>query len=208
MKKILLLAFTATVMLGACKKENDEPKEEANVTINGQSYTTVKIGTQTWTAVNYNGTGGEDHSSGDVSYGKLYTWEEAKGIQLPSGWRLPSKEDYEELLKVAGGEKTEFGYWGNWDVSKKLISTKGWSVEQGTNTLGFNAVPAGLVMKDTEQKFENKGESAVFWSTTKVSATNENRFVFYVYVDNSYKETTIESDYRYYKASIRFVKDN
>ena len=28
MKKILLLAFTASVMLGACKKSNDEPKEE------------------------------------------------------------------------------------------------------------------------------------------------------------------------------------
>ncbi len=206
MKKILLLAFTATVMLGACKKSSDDAKEETNVTINGQSYATVKIGAQTWTAVNYNGTGGEDHSSGNDSYGKLYTWEEAKSIQLPSGWRLPNKTDYEKLIAEVGGQKNEFGYWGDEAVTKKLSSTNGWLLNQGDNTSGFNAFPGGLVMKITEPQFEKKGESAVFWSTTKFSATSEDRFV--LYIDNTYNETTIESDYRYYKASIRFVKDN
>ncbi|HTN21276.1 MAG TPA: hypothetical protein VL125_12415 [Pelobium sp.] len=37
MKKILLLAFTASVMLGACKKSDDTPKEEVCTTVSSYS---------------------------------------------------------------------------------------------------------------------------------------------------------------------------
>jgi len=87
--------FLFCLLFFTCSKNNDNTQISIScknsVSINGDSYKTVVIGTQTWTAVNYNVPGGENYNNGATNntYGKLYTEAEASAIVLPAGRRLP-----------------------------------------------------------------------------------------------------------------------
>lgn len=74
----------------------------------GKVYKTVKIGNQAWMAENlkYNSNSGSwcynNKGINCSRYGKLYDWQTAQNV-CPSGWRLPSKSDFEKLLTSVGG---------------------------------------------------------------------------------------------------------
>lgn len=77
-------------------------------TRDGKTYRTVKIGKQIWMAENlaYKPDKGnywayEKNDMYIAKYGYLYTWETARTI-CPVDWHLPSKEEYEILLKEIG----------------------------------------------------------------------------------------------------------
>jgi hypothetical protein len=104
MKKVFTLVIIATVVLLSCSKKNNDPiplnlkSADSTVTIGGDVYPVVKIGTQTWTSVNYRGPGGIFNTgymdTYNVQHGKLYTPQEANQIILPAKWRLPTYDDY------------------------------------------------------------------------------------------------------------------
>jgi uncharacterized protein (TIGR02145 family) len=145
----------------------------------GTDYAIVKIGTQTWATVNYNGTGGTnyDDASNNPTYGKLYTLSEAKAVSLPTGWRLPTKADAETLLLFLGATKDNDGYVeGEATVSSKLKSKSDWTLTQGTNTSGFNAYPAGQSNDGTT--YDSKGTLATFWTSTGVIGDAKCQYVF------------------------------
>jgi uncharacterized protein (TIGR02145 family) len=223
MKKMLLLALTVLTLNSCSKSSNEEPSKEetsTNVTINGTAYPTVKIGNKTWTTVNYNGSGGLNYnnSSNNAAYGKLYLLIEAKAIVLPVGWRLPTKQDFIDLLSVAGQIQTERGdTFINAAGSTKLRSKGDWNFSAGVNTTGFNAYPTGSGDFDTRvdsnrATFTSKGEETIFWSFDQYATGSQYALKIVNYKDaggsiGDFASTTREPQTNKYY-SIRFVKDN
>ena len=140
----------------------------------GQTYKTVVIGTQTWMAENLNYAADDskcygDNSGGDSqnrcgTYGRLYTWATANTV-CPSGWHLPTIEDWEIMTNHIGGSSTE---------GKKLKATSGWNEYQeksgnGTDEYGFLALPGGGY-KLSNGRFDDVGNEGSWWSASE----NEN----------------------------------
>lgn len=203
--------------MSCSKKNNDQPSN--TVTINGTDYKTVTIGSQTWTAVNYNGSGGTNYnnsSTNNPTYGKLYTLAEAKAIALPKGWRLPTKGDIEKLLTGLGATGTsDVGVDGGGTVAIKLKSKSDWTPKQGNNSSGFNAYPAGDVNNTT---YEYINSLTMFWSSN-VDTYND---PYVLEINNLPTGPTVNVnddgdaglDYvpaavaGTFRVSLRFVKDN
>ena len=165
----------------------------------GKTYETVTIGNQEWMAENLDFImeGSYVNENGD----RLYTWEAAMKA-CPPGWYLPSDNDWEILVNRFGGKdkagvalKSTSGWHlpsdSEWSRLIELIgskdtvgnimkSTKGW-VENGngTNSSGFNAVPAGFRYSDGT--FSYIGIYGHFWSSTEKDGSYAwNRFLYYV----------------------------
>jgi len=128
----------------------------------GKKYATIKIGTQTWMAenLNHNASGskcyGNDESNCQT-YGRLYDWNTALKV-CPSGWHLPTKDEWEVITAYVGGADTE---------GKKLKSSSGW--KNGTDEFGFSALPGGLGLSDGS--FFNVGISGNWWSASEYDSS-------------------------------------
>ena len=122
----------------------------------GKTYKTVKLGNgQIWMAenLNYNVSGSmcyDNNSSNCATYGRLYTWQQAKQA-CPPGWRLPTKADFEKLENLFDHEKQAYSY---------LIKggNSGFYALLGGYSYGYNG------------SFNNQGRDGYFWSSTVSSA--------------------------------------
>ncbi len=105
----------------------------------GKVYKIVKIGKQIWMAENLaykTGTGSKAYNSNqrNVSvYGEEYSWESAIKA-CPSGWHLPTDDEWYTLIVYLGGRDVAGG---------KLKSTSIWTRPNtgATNSSGFTALP-------------------------------------------------------------------
>jgi uncharacterized protein (TIGR02145 family) len=80
-----------------------------------------------------------DESNCD-KYGRLYNWNAAK-TACPAGWHLPSREEWGNLAKAAGGTG-EYGTGGK--AGKKLKAKSGWDNKgNGTDDYGFSVLLGG-----------------------------------------------------------------
>jgi len=126
---------------------------------NGQTYRTVKIGNRTWMAENLNfqteNSWCYDNNSANCSkYGRLYTWDAAMKA-CPSGWRLPSDNDWTALTNAVGS-----------NAGTKLKSQTGWNDNgNGTDDFGFSALPGGS--RSTDGSFDGVGSYGHWWSATE-----------------------------------------
>lgn len=209
MKKILYLAFVAIITFTACSKKGNTPAPVATtVVINGTTYPTVVIGSQTWTAVNYNGDGGLNYNNSATNIpadGKLYTPAEAAAITLPSGWRLPTAADYNNLFAGLGGVQNNTSNYGvSQAIALELMSTTGWTDTNGNNKLGFNARPVGEC-NTSSNLFTRAGMDAFFM----IDNPSQNVYTP-LSVDVSADQTEVNYFFNNsgYHISVRFVKDN
>ena len=138
----------------------------------GQTYKTVTIGSQTWMAQNLNFETANSYCFNDSTkycekYGRLYMWGAAT-TACPTGWHLPTKEEFETLFTAVGGQST---------ASKILKSTSGWNNSgNGTDAYLFSALPAGY--RNGGGEYISEGSQAYFWSSTE---SNSN-FVFNIFL--------------------------
>lgn len=79
----------------------------------GRTYRTVELNGLVWLAENLNFDVGEgcwfyeDDPRNGEQYGRLYTWEAAKRA-CPPGWRLPTDEEWSQLMDFFGGGKAAY----------------------------------------------------------------------------------------------------
>jgi uncharacterized protein (TIGR02145 family) len=125
---------------------------------------TVRIGEQTWMAENLNIKMGNSwcydiHESSCDRYGRLYDFETAKKA-CPSGWHLPTRQEWNDLIDAVGGENV---------AGKKLKSKSRWSNNgNGTDDYGFSALPGGGRLSNGS--FSDAGYNGFWWTVTEDDA--------------------------------------
>lgn len=147
----------------------------------GHTYKTVTIGTQTWMAENLNYNTNESYCYGNNAsncskYGRLYEWSAAMKA-CPTGWHLPSDEEWNILWDAVGGIDT---------AGSKLKSTSGWYDNgNGTDSFGFAVLPAGYRYNDGSLNYE--GDYAYFWSSTEYGSNSAYYWYFDYHGDDVYR---------------------
>lgn len=141
-----------------------------------QSYKTVKIGTQTWMAQNNNYVvKGYDNScaytylDSDLvttrdscgKYGRVYNINSAEK-SCPEGWHLPSHADVETLISyITPLSKGK--------TAQALKSIIGWNEGEGTDLVGFSAIPENLNARNFSFTYDTI-PFVEFWTNSSVAA--------------------------------------
>jgi uncharacterized protein (TIGR02145 family) len=186
--------------------------------IDGNVYKTIQIGNQTWMAENlkttryndgtaiYLGTGdmaGETdwfdfrtgafcwyfNDSNNKSESGIYNWFAVETRKLaPSGWHVPTNEDWELLVSHLGGEIL---------ANTKLLSS-------GTNESGFSAVPSPILCG------WGFGPELSFWSSTQGGGRGAFvPYAFYIEIweENLVPKVSLFSEPQSFGFCVRCVKD-
>jgi len=152
-----LNAKIANCRLGSVKDSRD-----------GKTYQTVTIGDQVWFAenLNYITSGSYEYSEASRpnfdGFGRYYTWYDARQA-CPSGWHIPSVEEWEDLFDNLGGRGAS---------GSKLKSTTDWEDDGGNNQSCFNARPGGAGWMDLSGKirtthFQGAYAGTQWWTSTE-----------------------------------------
>ena len=206
MKK-LILALALTSTLFACKKETNTPANSGKNTVDttkianqnptsgygpnitdseGNSYKTVKIGTQTWMAENLkvskysdgttipniiDNTQWQKNTTGawsyyNAKYGKLYNWHAVSKTTngnknvCPTGWHVPTDAEWKVLTDYLGGDSIAGG-------KLKEVGTTSWKSPNtdATNTSLFTGLPGGY--RFSLGYYDYVGNNGGWWSSTE-----------------------------------------
>lgn len=150
-------------------------------TLDGHTYQTVVIGSQEWFAENLRTTvyaNGDNithmidcndmnlnpmgwmnymhNSQLDNPFGKLYNYDIVTDVRnaCPSGWHIPSQNEWNTLIDFLGGPTVAGG---------KMTGTEFWEVPSpdATNESGFSALPGGTY----DALFTDFGWFGYYWSS-------------------------------------------
>ncbi|TLX72989.1 hypothetical protein E9993_16100 [Labilibacter sediminis] len=193
--------------------------------LDGNAYTSVTIGSQTWLTENLrttkyangddipnviNGADWQNASSGawcyfeniddfEVPYGKLYNWytvTDSRNV-CPSGWHVPSDAEWQTLITFLGGPDM---------VGNKLkeTGTAHWAPvnDFATNSSGFTALPGGAQSALPGYSYP-PNTLGMFWSATAVDM--ENAYGYYLF--DSYQSINKQEYLKQTGLSVRCVKD-
>lgn len=123
-----------------------------------------------------------------------------------SGWRIPTNDDWKNLILEAGGVESDIirRYTG---AGNRIKSKENWlNASNGSNDYGFNAFPAGMISQ-WGSSF-NIYERAYFWSATELNSIQA--YYFQISKDDLDDDcyTNIESSFEKSAGlSVRRVKD-
>lgn len=112
----------------------------------------------------------------DDIYGKLYNWYAVSDPRnvCPTGWHVPSYEEWVSLTDSLGGEGNYFGAGG------KMKSISGWNSPNSAanNVSGFSGLPGGI---RTVANFQEIGTHGRWFSSTSASEFDS----WFLYLENS-----------------------
>lgn len=152
----------------------------------------------------------DDNTTNMATYGVLYNGFAAiSGKLCPTGWRIPSDQDWKELETTLGMPSSEIDLTGergyNQSIGGKMKSLSLWDAPNSgaSNSSGFNGLPAGI--RNGVGDYMVKQQAGYFWSSTSYATDNN-----YLWFRNVYYQAT--GIYRNYTLkhegfSCRCVKD-
>ena len=174
--RILIIQIVISIIFYACKKDEEtilEDKDLLTDSRDDKTYKIIKIGDQTWMAENLNYDAGSDcwiyenDPTNETRYGKLYNWYSACEV-CPDGWHLPSDEEWKELEMYLGMTQEEA------DNTGCRGTYEGWDLYGGgTNSGGFSVKYGGYSNYDWIPHYEEIGEAAYFWTSSKASGIDK-----------------------------------
>ena len=135
----------------------DTIEDPSTVTIGGLNYKTMQYGNKKWTTESLKyPTSNSYRPNGTDEYGLLYPYSDFSSINsvLPSGWRIPTKSDFEDLFSINGNISNDY-------ISREF---------GGNNSNGFNLELLGFVNSNGE--FNRYGERGYSWTSTDYTNTN------------------------------------
>jgi uncharacterized protein (TIGR02145 family) len=192
----------------------------------GNTYKTIKIGNQIWMSENLKTTKFQDGTFLNSSFVSNATWAAASGSTTqywtlvntssnntaiygllynefaitgstigstastnlcPSGWHIPTNDEFATLNTFLDANTT---------TQLKLKSTTVWTSINGTNSSGFNGVPAGF--RSSSGGFNSFNQVAYFWTT------NFNTYWRLANFNTTFTNGTFDSRYG---LSVRCLKD-
>lgn len=123
---------------------------------NGQPIPHIQDST-VWNAWN---NGAYVYYKNDTKHGVLYNWmviNDKRGV-CPTGWHVPSSDEWDTLAKFLGGNDVAGG---------KMKARLHWETPNtsATNESSFHALPKG--MYGVNGSFNNIGKNAYWWSATE-----------------------------------------
>lgn len=159
-KLILIMVISFTIGLfsnfsaqAQSDRKNSKEIEKGNTQIDNQTYKTVEIDGRIWLAEDLKINIPDETEIVNDSY--FYTWDAAQKIDtLYDGWRLPTSDDYEELIEVLGGKKK---------AKKKLIA--------GSESY-MNMELQGIVLRPTKRSPYDYFDSPYVYYFTSTSQNN------------------------------------
>jgi uncharacterized protein (TIGR02145 family) len=183
-------------------------------------YKTILIGTQTWMAENLKTTKYNDgvsirflpglsmwadssisgycwFNNDSVVYGAIYNWGAVNSGKLcPTGWHIPSDDEWEALATVVGGDSIAGGILmeagnGHWLTPNSSL----------TNETGFTALPGGY--RNLSAAYGNIKNYGYWWSATESSAEYADcRLIYY-----NFKSMTFTNSSKKSGLSVRCIQD-
>jgi len=188
----------------------------------GNTYKTIKIGTQIWMAENLKTTKFSDgtaipHISDSIvwgtlktpaycwynnsesdykpSCGALYNWYAiGSGKLCPTGWHVPTNEEWETLFDYLGGK----------DIAANILKEEGYthcSDSKADNSSGFTAILGGY--RDYKGRFFYNGYISNWWSYSE----RNSMYSWYIYLYCDYSNVYSYYYTKNYGLSIRCIKD-
>lgn len=184
--------------------------------VEGNVYTTVKIGNQVWLSENLRSTKFQDGSKINTAFipddseenlskfGRLYSWYDVSDERniCPVGYRVATDEDWKELEKTIGmsSEDLEKEGWRGDGIAITLKESQEDTIfgkydQSQVNKHNFFVRPAGIKWKNW---YFVQGMYAEFWTSSEVSK------------DKAYNRTFAHSCWNWHKGEIyrsRLSKD-
>jgi uncharacterized protein (TIGR02145 family) len=194
--------------------------------IDGNLYSTVKIGNQVWMAENlkttklkYGGTiplvtdntawsnlttpgycwYNNDEATNKDTYGALYNWYTISTTNLcPMGWHVPTDIDWTTLITYLGGNSVAGGKLKETGTAHWLSPNAG-----ATNETGFTALPGNLRVNDGTFGGASGIGSGYWWSSTVYDTMN----AYLCIISSSYGSINIGGGNKKFGHSVRCLKD-
>jgi len=207
------------------------------VTVGNKTYGATRLGNHLWTTENLdylftgctlNGTPENKpmawNNSADPTYedtyGIVYNYKAAVYLAehadelLPSGWRLPTLDDWRQLGNTIGWDPTQSGQMVTGDKANAFRNTDWymWNSAtqqadlQGTNLYGLNVLPAGTCVNGEFDNIGSEKNDVGFWASDSLDLSSYRLWFASVGITYGWSYVSTSNTYNY-GVHIRLVKD-
>jgi uncharacterized protein (TIGR02145 family) len=210
----MVVMVLTMALIFSCSSGDDDEGDKDNGGSKGNdiaNYKTKTIGTQTWMAENMNHAVSdskcyENKPANCDKYGRLYDWATAMTV-CPSGWHLPSDEDWDILMNYVQTDNGRTYTSGSHAsiAGKYLKATSGWNYGgqswNGEDKYGFAALPGSY--SNSGGSYVIVGKGGHWWSSTEDGSGNAYRR----YMDYDIEGVGRVSNWKSFMFSVRCVQN-